>query len=87
MASIETRYALMAGKLELALFFDSGGARNLGSSESSETLESVGLGLRWHPLASLQMQGYWAQPLKSVELGANRGLQDRGLHFSLEYEF
>ena len=87
MASIETRYALMAGKLEPALFFDSGGARNLGASESSETLESAGLGLRWNPLASLQMQGYWAQPLKSVELGANRGLQDRGFHFSLEYEF
>ncbi len=87
LSSIEGRYRLKGGQLQLALFYDAGAARNLGAGRGDERLASLGLGLRARLPSGLAARIDWGRPLKSIDIGPNRRLQDNGLHFSLEYRF
>lgn len=91
-ASLETRIPVLRKKswadiVEIAPFVDLGHAWNKDSSvPGTETIGSVGLGLRWedafqHPFQwRPQFEIYWGIPLKRVDTpGGN--LQDSGIHF------
>jgi hemolysin activation/secretion protein len=50
----------------------------------ADTLASVGVGLRWRPLAWLAADLYWGYPLEDVpDPPEDDALQDQGLHFQV----
>jgi hemolysin activation/secretion protein len=68
------------GIIQLATFFDVGGAWNVGGSESPSTLCSVGVGILLAPDKHLNAQLYWGYRLNHVYVPYNNA-QDLGLTF------
>lgn len=75
------------GWLRLALFADAARAWNKNSpTPDPDSIASLGLGLLWDPSAQLHAELYWGRTLRRVDT-AERDLQDRGLHFRLEWRY
>jgi hemolysin activation/secretion protein len=71
------------GQLFLAPFYDFGWSWNsAGGTPSPKTISSVGLGLRWSPGARVSSELYWGYPLRKLDNGKARDLQDSGVHFA-----
>ena len=68
------------GLVQLAAFFDYGGAWNVGGSPSPSTLYSVGLGILLAPTKHINAQLTWGYRLNHVDLPDNNA-QDLGLSF------
>lgn len=90
--SAELRYTIMRtengkGVLQMAPFVDFGKAWNNNEELGidSETLLSVGLGLRWHYQEQIKVRFDWGIPLTDVD-SRNRTLQENGFYFSVEIE-
>ena len=69
-----------AGIVQVAPFFDFGGAWNVGGSPSPATIYSTGLGLLITPNKHINAQLYWGYRLREVDNPHNNA-QDLGLHF------
>ena len=71
-------------QLETAFFYDIGSAWNYREASQSDTISSVGLGLRWnyHDLISTEL--YWAEPLEDLDIPNADSLQDDGLHIGIK---
>ena len=88
--SIELRRAILRGLegaavLQLAAFVDHGRAWNHGRGRRDRVeLTSAGAGLRFRR-ERYSGHLYWAADLEDVEAPEDRGLQDHGWHFRLEY--
>lgn len=70
------------GIVQLAPFFDYGGAWNVGGSPSPTTIYSTGIGILINPNKYIDAQLYWGYRLKYVELPDNNP-QDLGLTFQI----
>jgi hemolysin activation/secretion protein len=70
------------GALQLAAFVDGGAGRDKGGQ--TDTLASVGGGLRWAGGGGLEAIVYKAFPLRSEPPG-DETLQDRGIHFRIGF--
>jgi hemolysin activation/secretion protein len=87
-ASLEFRYPIVRdhpdfGTLQLAPFYDIGGAWNRDEpTPSPETISSAGLGLRWDPDPKFHAELYWGHAFNNVD-NPNNTLQDDGVHFRL----
>jgi hemolysin activation/secretion protein len=68
------------GIIQLATFFDFGGAWNVGGSESPSTLYSIGAGILLAPDKHINGQLYWGYRLNHVYMPYNNA-QDLGLTF------
>jgi hemolysin activation/secretion protein len=66
--------------VQLATFFDAGGAWNIGGSQSPSTLYSLGAGLLLAPNRRINAQLYWGYRLNHVQVPHNDA-QDLGLTF------
>jgi hemolysin activation/secretion protein len=87
-ASAEVRVPLVfnkagAGILEVAPFFDFGGAWNIGSSPKPTAIYSSGVGLLFSPNKHVSAQLYWGYRLHHVPSPDYRDPQGLGLHFRL----
>lgn len=91
-ASAELRYPILRvdnnkGILQVTPFVDFGTAWSSNADElqlSSETLMSLGLGLRWQYGDNFRARFDWGIPMR--ELSSNkRTLQEQGLYFSVEW--
>ncbi|MGC9525342.1 MAG: ShlB/FhaC/HecB family hemolysin secretion/activation protein [Limnospira sp.] len=92
-ASAELRYPILRidqnkGILQLTPFVDFGTAWSSNSDEtlqlSSETLVSVGLGLRWQYGDNFRARFDWGIPLTDLD-SQDRTWQEQGLYFSVEW--
>jgi hemolysin activation/secretion protein len=73
------------GAVRLAAFVDIGQARDrIGSNPSPSFLASYGPGVRWEPIAGLEVQLYRGHALKPIVTPTVTS-QDRGLHFRLTF--
>jgi len=68
------------GIVQLAPFFDYGGAWNVNDSQSPSTIYSVGLGVLITPNKRFNAQLYWGYRLNRISI-PNDNAQDLGLHF------
>ena len=68
------------GIIQLAPFFDFGGAWNVGGSQSPNTICSVGLGVLITPNKHINAQLYWGYRLNHIDVPYNNA-QDLGLEF------
>jgi len=66
--------------IQLASFFDLGGAWNVGGSENPSTLYSIGAGILLTPDKHITGQLYWGYRLNHVYMPYNNA-QDLGLTF------
>ncbi|MDM8569264.1 ShlB/FhaC/HecB family hemolysin secretion/activation protein, partial [Thiotrichales bacterium HSG1] len=72
------------GELYVAPFVDYGRSWNTDAdTPDPRSISSVGVGLRWSPIAAIDTQVYWGHPLRDVEEPDDRNLQDDGVHFEL----
>ncbi len=70
--------------LQLAAFFDAGGARNKSApNPDPRDLSSIGGGLIWSPSPNLSAELYFAEALDDVPSGGEHSIQDDGIHFRL----
>jgi hemolysin activation/secretion protein len=69
--------------LMLATFFDVGHAWNRKGTPSKETIEGVGVGLRYAFSDRIQARAYWAYALRDAPTRDNN-IQDNGFHLELE---
>ncbi len=69
--------------LTIAPFFDVGHAWNRKGTLSAETIESVGIGLRYSFSDRIQARAYWAGALASAPTRRSN-IQDNGFHLELE---
>jgi hemolysin activation/secretion protein len=86
--SVEVRVPILfnkagAGIAHLAPFSDFGGAWNVDSSLSPNTIYSVGLGLLLTPNKHFSGQIYWGHRLREIDVPDDSGLQENGVHFKL----
>lgn len=70
------------GIIQLAPFFDFGGAWNVGGSQSPNTIYSLGLGVLITPNKHINAQLYWGYRLNHVSVPYNNA-QDLGLDFQV----
>lgn len=71
------------GQLILAPFYDFGWSWNsAGGTPGPKTISSVGVGLRWSPSERINGELYWGYPLRKLDNGKARDLQDSGVHFA-----
>lgn len=68
------------GIIQLAPFFDFGGAWNIGGSTSPTTIYSTGVGILITPNKHINAQLYWGYRLRHLRTPQNDA-QDLGLHF------
>ena len=83
-SSVEFRLPVLynkagAGIVQLAPFFDFGGAWNLEDSQSPTTIYSIGVGLLLAPGKHFSAQLYWGYRLREVYIPDDSGLQGQGL--------
>ena len=72
----------------LALFYDFGWGENIEvATPDPKNISSAGVGLRWSPSRHLHTQLYWGTPLRNIDTVENDALQDKGVHFMLNYDF
>ena len=70
--------------LQLAAFFDAGGARNKSEpNPEPRNLSSIGGGLIWSPNPALSAELYFAHAFDDVPSGGEHSIQDDGIHFRL----
>lgn len=75
-----------AGALALGAFADYGYGWNRGlPTPEPRYIASVGAGVRWFGTA-VQAAVYWGFPLRNTEV-VHRDLQDRGVHFALQFSW
>ena len=89
-SSVEFRVPVLfnkagAGIVQLAPFFDFGGAWNVDNSPSPETIYSVGLGLLLTPNQYFSAQIYWGHQLREVYIPDGSGLQGEGFNFRVNF--
>ena len=89
-SSVEGRIPILSkagvGILQLAPFFDCGGAWNLGNrTPSPETIYSSGVGILLNPNRHLSAQLYWGHRFTHVPNPHNNA-QDLGIHFKVTYQ-
>jgi hemolysin activation/secretion protein len=89
-SSVEGRIPIISragvGILQLAPFFDCGGAWNIGNATPSpETIYSSGIGILLNPNKHLSAQLYWGYRFTHVPNPHNNA-QDLGLHFKVTFE-
>ena len=72
-----------AGILDLAPFFDFGGAWDINGSRSPTTLYSTGVGLLLTPGKHISAQLYWGYRLRHVDMPAQTDAQTLGVDFRL----
>jgi hemolysin activation/secretion protein len=72
------------GSIHLALFADVGRAWNRHDPAGGTRIYSVGPGVRYEPVAGMELQLYYGKALKDVPT-PTRTAQDRGVHFRLGY--
>jgi len=72
-----------AGIVQLAPFFDFGGAWNVRQSPSPTTIYSTGVGLLLTPSRHFSAELYWGYRLRDVDEPPDGGPQDLGLHFKI----
>jgi hemolysin activation/secretion protein len=70
-----------AGIVQLAPFFDFGGAWNVDGSSSPTKIYSTGVGLLLAPGKHFSAQLYWGYRLREVFIPDDSGLQGHGLDF------
>lgn len=75
------------GVLQVTPFVDFGAGWNSSGRDDpdSNTLASVGLGLRWSQGDRFTARLHWGIPLISVDVEERRTLQENGLYFSVQY--
>ena len=86
--SVEAYIPIIRGRggvsvLELIPFFDIGYGRNINDEPPAETLSSVGVGLSFTPVKNVSGQVYYGYALNPVDVGPDKDLQDRGIHFTV----
>jgi hemolysin activation/secretion protein len=86
-SSVEVRVPVLFGKsgkelIQLAPFFDFGGAWNVDDSTSPTTIYSTGIGLLITPNKYISAQLYWGYRLRDVNLPDNNP-QDKGITFQV----
>lgn len=86
-ASIEIRYPVLRDKgrptLQLAAFFDGGGAwNNSGSTPDPEMIGAPGVGLLWDPTPGFHAQIYYGYALNDIPFQEDN-LQSDGIYFQL----
>lgn len=72
-----------AGIVQLAPFFDFGGAWNIRQSPSPTTIYSTGVGLLLTPNRHFSAELYWGHRLRHVDEPPDDDPQDLGLHFKI----
>jgi len=87
-SSVEFRVPILynkagAGIVQLAPFFDFGGAWNVEGSPSPNTIYSVGVGLLLLPGKHFSAQIYWGYRLREVVIPDDSGVQGHGVDFKL----
>jgi len=87
--SVEVRMTIpkSKGKWQVASFYDIGWGENVGGPADSETISSLGAGLRWNPHRRLHTQLYWGHALSSVDIGLDHSMQEDGFHLSVDYRY
>mgnify|MGYP006380629831 FL=1 len=85
-SSVEFRLPVLynkagAGIVQLAPFFDFGGAWDVDVSQSPSTIYSVGVGLLLSPGKHFSAQLYWGYRIRDVYIPDDSGLQGQGLDF------
>jgi len=85
-SSVEFRLPVLynkagAGIVQLAPFFDFGGAWDVDGSQSPSTIYSVGVGLLFSPGKHFSAQLYWGYRIRDVYIPDDSGLQGQGLDF------
>ncbi|HEY9651394.1 MAG TPA: ShlB/FhaC/HecB family hemolysin secretion/activation protein, partial [Coleofasciculaceae cyanobacterium] len=89
--SMELRFTVLReadgiGTLELTPFFDVGTVwNNQGDNLNSNTLASIGLGLRWQPKPDFSANLNWGIPLIEIS-NPGKSLQDNGISFSVRWQ-
>jgi hemolysin activation/secretion protein len=74
-------------RLELRPFVDWSHSSNVSGDEiGPRQLSSVGLGLYWSPVQSLQFEVYWGEALEEVTYAGEYDLQDDGIHFRFTWD-
>ncbi len=72
--------------LEIATFFDASHGWNSKQNDyGPDTLMSVGVGLRLQVRKAFNATIEWAHALRDFDLGLDQTVQDRGIHFRLEF--
>ena len=61
------------------MFADVGRAWNRDDPAGGTRIYSIGSGVRWEPVAGMELQAYYGKALKDVST-PTRTTQDRGLH-------
>jgi hemolysin activation/secretion protein len=85
--SVEFRVPVLFNKsskpiVQLAPFFDAGGAWNVGGSTEPTSLYSIGIGLLLTPCNNVSAQLYWGHRLREIQLPDNNP-QDYGITFQV----
>jgi hemolysin activation/secretion protein len=85
-SSVEVRVPVFfdkagAGVVQLAPFFDFGGAWNVNNSPSLTTIYSIGSGLLITPKKYVSAELYWGYRLKHVTMPEDAGGQGLGISF------
>jgi hemolysin activation/secretion protein len=90
-SSVEFRVPVLfnkagAGIVQLAPFFDYGGAWNVEGSPSPTSIYSIGSGLLVAPNKHVSFEFYWGYRLRHVDIPDNSGAQGLGISFKLNLQ-
>jgi len=75
-----------AGIVQLAPYFDYGGAWNVDGSPSPTSIYSIGSGLLVNPNKHVSLEFYWGYRLQHVEIPDNAGAQGLGISFKVNIQ-
>lgn len=74
-------------RLEVRPFVDWSYSGNVDADEiGPKQLSSMGLGLYWSPVRTLQFEVYWGEALEDVTYAGEYDLQDDGIHFRVTWD-
>ena len=74
-------------RLELRPFADWSRSSNVDGEEiGPRQLSSVGLGVYWSPIETLQLEVYWGEALDDVNYPGEYDIQDDGIHFRFTWD-
>jgi hemolysin activation/secretion protein len=76
-----------AGVVQVAPFFDYGGAWNKESSSSPSSIYSIGSGLIVSPNKHLSAELYWGYRIVHVDIPSDSGAQGSGITFKINLQF
>jgi len=90
-SSVEFRVPVLfnkagAGIVQLAPFFDYGGAWNVDGSPSPTSIYSIGTGLLVNPNKHVSLEFYWGYRLQHVVIPDNSGAQGLGISFRVNIQ-